>query len=424
MLQPTVPFGVRGHSLILSPGQRLRSLIDELELDQNKFADKLAVTRQTINYLVNDRQSISREMANRLARLSGHTPGYWLQSEFAEDASSALPARGATVLVDEQIISAVASGLIGIDPFDSSQVQAASIDLTLGEDIIAAGGNAQRLRAGQSFELLPGRTALVSTRETLRLPNNHLGRVGAITKIARFGIIAAHGLQVDPSYQGRLMFCLFNAGVRSYRLAYGEPIISLELTRLAVPHSRGRIATQHNAADVEENFTPARACLEIVRRWLESRTEVEAVDGRVAATIAGLGVEVIGANEKAAFESAVSTALTTFHKSCDNPKLAAVAASYRDFFAAHAGQLYLNHDEAHRVALMLGLQVESGVILLRSEGFLPLPQGPGEVALASIAERLNTPVDEIILALTRSIPGRTDETTAAVRAITPGARTA
>ncbi len=311
---------------MLSPGQRLRSLIDELELDQNKLAEKLDVTRQTISYLVNDRQAISREMANRLARLSGHTPGYWLQSEFAQDSDGvqALPARGATVLVDEQIISAVESGLIGIDPFDSSQVQAASIDLTLGEDIIAAGGNAQRLRAGQSFELLPGRTALVSTRETLRLPSNHLGRVGAITKIARFGIIAAHGLQVDPSYQGRLMFCLFNAGVRSYRLVYGEPIISLEITRLAVPHSRGRIATQHSPAEVEENFTLARACLEIVRRWLELRVEVEALDGRVAATITGLGVEVVGANEKAAFESAVSTALTTFHKSCDNPRLAAV----------------------------------------------------------------------------------------------------
>ena len=158
---------------MLSPGQRLRSLIDELELDQNKLAEKLDVTRQTISYLVNDRQAILREMANRLARLSGHRPGYWLQSEFAQDgdAVQALPARGATVLVDEQIISAVESGLIGVDPFDSSQVQAASIDLTLGEDIIAAGGNAQRLRAGQSFELLPGRTARVSTRETLRLPN-------------------------------------------------------------------------------------------------------------------------------------------------------------------------------------------------------------------------------------------------------------
>ena len=408
---------------MLSPGQRLRSLIDELEVDQNKFADKLDVTRQTVNYLVNDRQQISREMANRLARLSGHTPGYWLQSEFAEDSDviQALPARGATVLVDEQIVSAVESGLVAIDPFDPSQVQAASIDLTLGEDIIAAGGNAQRLRPGQSFELLPGRTALVSTRETLRFPNNHIGRVGGITKIARFGIIAAHGLQVDPSYQGRLMFCLFNAGVRSYRLVYGEPVISLEIMRLAVPHSRGKIAAQHSPADVEANFTLARVCLEIVRRWLESRVETETVDERVAATIAGLGVEVIAANEKAAVESAVSTALTTFHKSCDNPRLAAVAASYRDFFAAHAGRLHLSHDEAHRVALMLGLQVESGVILLRDEGFLPLPHGPAEVALSLIAERLSTPVEELILALTRSLPAEVDAKVTPPRAQTTSA---
>ena len=64
------------------------------------------------------------------------------------------------------------------------------------------------------------------------------------------------------------MFCLFNAGVRNYRLVYGEPIISLEIMRLAMPHSRGQIAAQHSPADVEENFTLARACLEIVQRGL------------------------------------------------------------------------------------------------------------------------------------------------------------
>ncbi len=70
---------------------------------------------------------------------------------------------------------------------------------------------------------------------------------------------------------------------------------------------------------------------------------------------------------------------------------------------------------------MLGLQVESDVILLRNEGFLPLPQGPGEIALASIAERLSTPVEELILALTRSLPTEFDASVTAPSTQTPNA---
>ena len=69
---------------MVSPGHRVRLLLAEMQLDQNELAEKLGVTRQTINYIVNGRQPISRDMAGKLARLSGHTPGYWLQFEFEE----------------------------------------------------------------------------------------------------------------------------------------------------------------------------------------------------------------------------------------------------------------------------------------------------------------------------------------------------
>lgn len=237
-----------------SPGQRVRSLIDQLELDQNKLAEKLNVARQTINYIVNDRQPISREMAKGLARLSGHTPGYWLQFEFEDEADGRSLSASAAVLVDEQIRQAVRDGILTIAPFDPERIQAASLDLTIGEIIVPGGQQLRSISSDRPYDLGPGEVVNLRTRETLRFPHDHLARVGAMASVSRFGIFMAHGLQVDPGYEGELEFCLFNAGVRTYPLVGGAPIISLEIVRLGATHSRATTVAPHDRSEVERHF--------------------------------------------------------------------------------------------------------------------------------------------------------------------------
>jgi len=144
----TPPFRTRVAGMA-TPGDRLRELIGELGLDQIRLAEKLNVTRQTINNIVNDRHPISREMANKLARMTGHTPGYWLQFEFSESdvrEADASGAQGAAILVDDQIKQALRQGVIAITPLDPhTQVQAASVDLTVGDQVLPAGGEAETL---------------------------------------------------------------------------------------------------------------------------------------------------------------------------------------------------------------------------------------------------------------------------------------
>jgi deoxycytidine triphosphate deaminase/addiction module HigA family antidote len=404
---------------MLSPGDRLRGLIDELGLDQIKLAERLDVTRQTINSIVNDRQPISREMANKLARMTGRTPGYWLQFEFGDDEHDEdLPAsRGAAILVDEQIKQALRDGIISITPFDADrQVQAASVDLTVGEQALPAGGEAVAITDDEPFVLPPGRTVNLRTQETLRLPGDYMARVGAIAKIARFGIITGHGLQVDPSYEGELEFCLFNAGVRGFEIRRGAPIISLEIVRLPAMHSSGKIARQHSRSEVKDNFSLAATSLTLVRRWLASRVAVEEQETRFNGRIPELKIDVWADSREAARESAVTTALTAFHASCASPALREFNGVCRNFFARNAGRLFLTHDEARSVALAIGLSVERSFIVLRNREHLPLPQGGGEIALQSIAAELGEPIDEIILALTRSMPAELDATVTPLRA--------
>lgn len=239
----------------LTPGQHLRAEFGRLGLDQVTVSKATGVSRQSINNIVNDRQPISRAMAGKLARLTGHTSDYWLRATFSHasgDASSKrrriVPARVANtgVLVNHQIARAVKDGIIGIDPFDEAQVQLASIDLTLADVVLTADGGKVDI-GGQAFTLRGGRTVTVSTRERVELPPDYIGRVGATPGLASRGIVTSHGLHLDPGFNGHLRLCLFNASGRNFELRSGMPIVSVEIVPLGVAPVMERAAARRLA---------------------------------------------------------------------------------------------------------------------------------------------------------------------------------
>ena len=225
----------------LTPGQHLRAEIERLGLDQVAVRKATGVSRQTINNIVNDRQPISRAMAGKLGRLTGHSSDYWLQASF----SSALRAQhlanpGAAIrspggiLVNHQIVHAVKNGIIGMDPFDEANVRPTSVDLTLGDVLITAAGKKISIGDGHRFALKSNCTVNVSTKERIELPQDFVGRVGAITSLAKSGIFTSAGFQLTPGFSGHLQFCIFNSGRENLELRSGMPIVSIEIMSLSV----------------------------------------------------------------------------------------------------------------------------------------------------------------------------------------------
>jgi addiction module HigA family antidote len=213
----------------LTPGAHLRAEIRRLGLDQVAVSKAAGVSRQSINNIINDRQTISRAMAGKLGRLTGRSSDYWLSESFPSGARASAKPRPRLspvgVLVNHQIVRAVEDGIIGIEPFVVGNVQAASIELTLG-DVVAD-------NRGKDFVLEPGRSARASTNERIEMPRDYLGRIGAATRLASLGVIASCTLQVEPGFKGRLQFWLFNASGAPVALRPLAPVISLELLRLA-----------------------------------------------------------------------------------------------------------------------------------------------------------------------------------------------
>lgn len=222
----------------LTPGQHLRAEIERLGLDQVAVRKATGVSRQTINNIVNDRQPISRAMAGKLGRLTGHSSDYWLRASFSSASraghltiSRAHSSGG--VLVNYQIAQAIKNGIIGVHPFDETNVQLAAINLTLGDFLITGEGERIDIGGGQRFTLRRNHAVEVSTREWIELPRNHIGRLGAIDSLAKNGIFAAAGLQIEPGFRGHLQFRLFNSGT-DIELRCGMPIVSIEIISLGV----------------------------------------------------------------------------------------------------------------------------------------------------------------------------------------------
>jgi len=213
-----------------SPGAHLRAELKRLGLDQVDVSKATGVSRQSVNNIVNGRQPISRAMAGKLGRLTGHSSDYWLSESFGPPRS---PQRTgvAGLLVDHEIARAVSKGIIAIKPFVKARLRAASIDLTLGGDIVADGTRIDLARR-KLLNLEPGCAVRAATAEVVELPSDYLGRFGAIARLTASCVILSGALHVEPGFEGAVRFVLFNAGSSPFPLRVGDAIGSLELLSL------------------------------------------------------------------------------------------------------------------------------------------------------------------------------------------------
>ncbi len=68
------------------PGEMLREdFMPDYDLTVAKLAERLGVSRQSVNELLRERRAVSPEMALRLGRLFGNSPEFWLNAQRAVD---------------------------------------------------------------------------------------------------------------------------------------------------------------------------------------------------------------------------------------------------------------------------------------------------------------------------------------------------
>jgi len=73
-------------------------------------------------------------------------------------------------------------------------------------------------RQGIELVVSPGEMVFVLTKETLNLPKNIFSQLSPRRKMTEFGIITLGGLAIDPGYNGKLLFGLYNISSEDFKL--------------------------------------------------------------------------------------------------------------------------------------------------------------------------------------------------------------
>src|SRR5439155_1078559 len=115
------------------------------------------------------------------------------------------------------------------------QIQPSSLDLTVGAIFrpeVTLGKKGSLSQPLDSWELRPGRTAIVQTKEELHLPDNICAVGFPPAHVSGRGILMTNPGHVDPGYVGRLSFTVINMGRDKFLLSPGLAIVTLLLFQL------------------------------------------------------------------------------------------------------------------------------------------------------------------------------------------------
>ncbi|AKE91387.1 MULTISPECIES: dCTP deaminase [Rhodococcus] len=193
------------------------------------------------------------------------------------------------LLSDRDIRAEVASGRLGIDPFDAAMVQPSSVDVRL-DSLFRVFNNtrythidpAQRqdeltslvqAPPGEPFVLHPGEFVLGSTMETCSLPDDLAGRLEGKSSLGRLGLLT-HSTAgfIDPGFSGHITLELSNVANLPITLWPGMKIGQLCLFRLTSPaeHPYGSAAVGSKYQG-QRGPTPSKAYLNFVREHPDAR---------------------------------------------------------------------------------------------------------------------------------------------------------
>jgi dCTP deaminase len=151
------------------------------------------------------------------------------------------------VLTREAILAELDAGRVRITPFSREQVGAASIDLTLGDEIRVMNGGSEPIdiRSDQDFRdhtrvrrldqphvLEPGRTIHGITVERIALPPNLCGFLEGRSRFARLGLmIHVTSAFVQPGVDNRQVLEMSNVSERPLRIHAGVRVCQIVLMR-------------------------------------------------------------------------------------------------------------------------------------------------------------------------------------------------
>jgi len=119
-----------------------------------------------------------------------------------------------------------------IDPLETGQIQPASVDLKISDEIMVPKGRGYETVKKNEILLPPKTHVLVRTEEHVELPNDVGGIVKLRSSLSRIGVMLNNAGWIDPGFKGTLTLSVFNPNDSPLEIKRGTRFFQLVLLRL------------------------------------------------------------------------------------------------------------------------------------------------------------------------------------------------
>ncbi|WP_273210112.1 dCTP deaminase domain-containing protein [Runella zeae] len=112
-----------------------------------------------------------------------------------------------------------------ITPFNINNIKNGAYELSLGAQVFQTDSSprsVKNLNEGDKIEIKPGQFALLLTNEYLKIPEDKIAFISIKASIKFKGLINVSGFHVDPGFEGKLLFSVYNAGPANIFLSNGS----------------------------------------------------------------------------------------------------------------------------------------------------------------------------------------------------------
>lgn len=120
-----------------------------------------------------------------------------------------------------------------IDPYDELNLTPFSYDLSVGTEVVSVRPT-ERVQSKPPYNLEPGETIIVLTREFIALPPKYAATVWPRFRLVKEGLFQSM-VKIDPTWYGRLAVAMSNLSPRTFPLTDDTPFGTLILYRLREP---------------------------------------------------------------------------------------------------------------------------------------------------------------------------------------------
>ncbi len=122
-----------------------------------------------------------------------------------------------------------------IAPFNDARIKNGSYELSLGSQVFqtdSAPRTVKNLKENDQIEIKPGQFALLLTNEYIKVPGDKIAFISIKAGIKFKGLVNVSGFHVDPGFEGKLLFSVYNAGSYTIVLSSGTPYFPIWFAQL------------------------------------------------------------------------------------------------------------------------------------------------------------------------------------------------